>query len=299
MRRTVGLLVALAVSVTTLAVGGAGQWPAGVDSAAAANPSIGHVVTVVLENTSWETARSRSGTTAMPFLADLASRGVTLDRMYGVDHNSLTNYVALTSGHTSSAVTRANCPLYDCVYESPTDANLGDQLEAAGRTWKAYLDGMPAPCTHPAIEGGGDPYQHGYATRHNPFVYYRDVVGDPTRCAAHDVPFAQFATDRAAAALPDWSLVVPDTCNDAHDGGAACGLDDADRWLATNIAPLLSDPVFAADGLLVITFDESLGTDHRGCCANAVGGHVHTVVWSPRSTVPGTTSGVKIGRAHV
>lgn len=264
---------------------------AAVPPAGAATPTIGHVVTVVLENTSWETVRSRSGQAAMPFLSGLASSGVALDRMFGVDHNSLTNYVAMTSGHTSTATTKANCPLYDCVYESPADTNLGDQLEAAGRTWKAYLDGMPAPCTRP-VEGGGDPYQHGYATRHNPFVYYRDVVSDPARCAAHDVPFSDFATDLGAGTLPDWSLVVPDTCNDAHDGGTACGLDDADRWLAANIGPLLSDPAFTSDGMLVVTFDESVGTDHRGCCTNAVGGHIHTVVWSPKITIPGRTSAV-------
>ena len=67
------------------------------------------------------------------------------------------------------------------------------------------------------------------------------------------------------------------TCNDAHDGGTACGLSTADAWLNTNIAPLLNTNMFqpGGDGVLIIVFDE--GTDK----ANG-GGQVEWVIVGPQ-----------------
>ncbi len=247
----------------------------------ASTPSVGHVVTIVLENTTWESVDSSTGRAAMPYLHALESQGVQLNRMYGVSHVSLSNYIAMTSGNPPNSKTKADCFSYDCVFESPHDANIGDQLESAGKTWKAYMESMPAPCAH-GVEGAGEPYVVGYATRHNPFMYYRDVVSDQTRCASHDVPFAgAFASDVAGGNLANYSLVVPDTCNDGHDGGTNCGLAAADTWLATNVPQILASSQFQADGMLVITFDESAISDTRGCCGDSAGGHMYTLVLSP------------------
>ncbi len=41
------------------------------------------------------------------------------------------------------------------------------------------------------------------------------------------VPFTQLATDLNTANLPDYSFIVPNLCNDAHD----CALSAADTWL--------------------------------------------------------------------
>ena len=38
---------------------------------------------------------------------------------------------------------------------------------------------------------------------------------------------------------PNYSLIVPDTCNDAHNGGPTCGLATADAWLASNVPQIL------------------------------------------------------------
>jgi len=55
--------------------------------------------------------------------------------------------------------------------------------------------------------------------------------------------------------------------HDAHDcpgGGTACSdstiLSNADQWLQNNIAPLLSNPAFQQDGLLLIWWDEGNGS---------------------------------------
>ena len=155
-----------------------------------------HVFVIVLENYKAEDVTPA----AAPYLASLMQRGVTLDEMYGVDHASLSNYVAMTSGNSPNASTKADCFQYDCIFEAPLDRNIGDQLEERGRSWKAYMESMPAPCAHATVSGQLDPYLVGYASRHNPFMYYRDIVGPditvtPPRCVEHDVPLTQLSTD--------------------------------------------------------------------------------------------------------
>jgi len=268
----------------------------GVTATAGADPErpwrkphhIDHVFVIVLENYKTEDVTPA----AAPYLASLTQRGVTLDAMYGVDHNSLSNYIAMTSGNSPTAATKADCFQYDCIFEPPSDQNIGDQLEASHRSWKAYLESMPAPCTHPTVSGSFDPYIVGYATRHNPFVYYRDVIGpDITttseRCVAHDVPLTQLGTDLAHHDAPNYSLIVPNTCNDAHDRGTNCALPTADAWLAANVPPILASREYRHHGALIITFDESEGADTRGCCGNSAGGKIFTTVLSPAVTSPG------------
>jgi hypothetical protein len=105
------------------------------------------------------------------------------------------------------------------------------------------------------------------------FALLSDVANDPTGQACNIVPFTQFATDLAHGTLPAFSNIVPDLCNDAHD----CGLDVADNWLRSNIAPLIASPMFQRDGLLIIVFDEAGGDNSNG------GGRVVWVAVSPKS----------------
>ena len=252
-----------------------------------------HVFIVVLENYKTEDVTPA----AMPYLAGLTQRGVTLDEMYGVDHFSLSNYIAMTSGNAPNASTKADCFQYDCIFEAPTDRNIGDQLEERGLTWKAYMESMPTPCAHPTVSGQLDPYIVGYATRHNPFMYYRDIIGPdltvtPPRCAEHDVPLTQLGPDLATGDAPNYSLIVPNTCNDAHDRGANCALPTADAWLAANVPQILTSRAFRDGGALIVTFDESEGIDTRGCCGNATGGKIFTTIVSPLVTNPGGHSAV-------
>jgi acid phosphatase len=86
------------------------------------------------------------------------------------------------------------------------------------------------------------------------------------------VPFTQFATDLQNNALPQFSFIVPNANDDAHDGTLA----QADSWLKQNISPLITNPVFQ-DSLLIIVFDEAQTSDtaHGG-------GHVAALVISPK-----------------
>jgi hypothetical protein len=294
--RAVGLTTVLALATAGLVgfasgapVGAARGRPALRAATVPTVPSFSHVFTIVLENYKVEDV----DITSAPYLMSLRSQGVTLDNMYGVDHASLTNYIAMTSGQAANAATKADCINFSsaCIYTSPNDTNIGDQMEAASKTWKAYMEAMPAPCTHPTT-AGTDPYLIGYATRHNPFMYYSDVVGPdltvkPQRCVDHDVPYSAFAGDLANHTVPNYSLIVPSTCDDAHDRGPSCSLPTADNWLSQNVPQILASPEYQNGGALFITFDESDITDTRGCCGDSQGGKIFTLVLSPFVGTPG------------
>ena len=75
---------------------------------------------------------------------------------------------------------------------------LPDQLEAAGFTWKGYMEDMgndpareSASCGHVPVgttetTNGASPRDQ-YAAKHNPFVYFHSIIDDRARCDAHVV----------------------------------------------------------------------------------------------------------------
>src|SRR6185437_5774136 len=106
---------------------------------------------------------------------------------------------------------------------------------------------------------------------HNPFTYFSDVLNSSVE-KLNLVPFTQFAVDMNDNALPNFSFIIPNVNDDAHNGT----LTQADNWLKTYIAPLLANPAFQSDGILIIVFDESTDTDtaHGG-------GHIAAVMVGP------------------
>ena len=90
----------------------------------------------------------------------------------------------------------------------------------------------------------------------------------------------QFQADLANDELPDFSFMVPNLLDDAHDGS----LQVADAWLQQNIGPLISSSTFQKDGLLVIVFDEANTND-----STDGGGRVAALILSPK-TKPGYRS---------
>ena len=234
--------------------------------------SFNHVFIVVEENTDYNRV---IGNPAAPYFNRLAHRYGLAANYYANTHPSIGNYFMLTTGRiinkndAYAGVTRHN--------------NIVRMLTKAGKTWRCYAEGLP----HPGYLGGDIGL---YTRRHNPFVYFSDVVESPAQ-AANVVPFTQFARDLQNGGFADYSFIVPDLVNDAHsclDIHRGCPKDERlasmDDWLKTNIAPLVADPQFQKDGLLVITFDEASLLDSRHG-----GGHVAWVAVSGRSK-PGYVS---------
>jgi hypothetical protein len=205
-------------------------------------PAFTHVVVVVFEN---KEVSSIAGNPDAPTFNALARRYATLTSYAGVAHPSLPNYLALVSGSTHGIT--SDCT--DCIVRAPS---LADTLDRAGKTWKTYAEDLP----YPGFTGGS---AGRYAKKHDPFLYFRDVADSRGR-RRRVVPFTRFAPDLAGGRLPDFSLVVPNLCNDMHD----CSVATGDAWLKAHVVPLLQSRVLR-DGVVFVVFDEGT-TDFGGGC---------------------------------
>jgi phosphatidylinositol-3-phosphatase len=222
------------------------------------NPQFGHVFIVVEENAGYADV---IGSSSMPYFNGLANKYGLATNYYANLHPSIPNYFELTVGKTltfNDSETPQSFPV--------SDDNVVRELLAAGKTWKSYAEDLPN-----AGYTGGDTAK--YLVRHNPLAYMTDVQNTPAQ-SQNLVPFSEFAADLPTANLPQYSFIVPNSCDDAHD----CPLSTADAWLKTNIEPLINSPVFQKDGLLIIVFDEGPTLD-----LTQGGGHVAAVVISPFS----------------
>jgi acid phosphatase len=220
---------------------------------ARAVPAFSHVVVIVMEN---KDCGDVIGNEQAPFLNALAHRYALATDYFAVTHPSLPNYLSLTGGSTFGIA--QDCT--DCVVHA---TNLVDQLERAGISWKAYMEGLPRPCFTGATAGS-------YAKKHDPFVYYSDVADSPARCS-RIVPLSRLTTDLQSRRLPSFAWITPDLCHDMHDCSVAAG----DRFLAGVVPGLLR--ALGPRGVLFVTWDEGEPDSARGCCEKATGGRVATI----------------------
>jgi acid phosphatase len=224
-----------------------------VSGSSSAIPASSHVFVVVEENHSYS---SVIGSASMPYLNSLANKYGLSTQYYANTHPSIGNYFMMTAGQI---ITKN-----DSMCSTVTQDNIVRHLLSAGKTWKAYAESLPST----GYTGCG---VYPYVKRHNPLAYFSDVANSSEKYNL--VPFTKFATDRANNTLPNFSFIVPNLLNDAHDGS----LSTADSWLKTNIAPLIASATFQKDGILIIVFDESAGSDTQHG-----GGHVAAVVIGPK-----------------
>jgi hypothetical protein len=246
-----GLGVGL-VALLLVACGSASAWrPPARAPASVRVPDFTHVVVVVFEN---HEATAIAGNPDAPTFNALGDRYASLTNYDGVTHPSLPNYLALVSGSTHGIT--SDCT--DCIVAA---RSLADALEAAGRTWRTYAEDLPSPGYTGAFAGN-------YAKKHDPFLYFRDIATSQRR-RAHVVPFTQLARDVAARRLPDFSLIVPNLCDDMHD----CSVATGDAWLKAHIEPLVGSPELRG-GVVFVVFDEGT-TDEGG------GGRVDALALGP------------------
>jgi hypothetical protein len=326
-----GTVVALVLAL------GCAAADAATPAAAASPPSISHIWNIVLENENY--ASTFGNPAADPYLANtLPAMGALLENYYGTGHESNDNYISLVSGQPPNLQNQADCQSFSefvgaalsdgieagsgCVYPANV-ATIGNQLTSAHKTWKAYEQDMGndpsregAACGHPAI-GAIDQTQRaeagdGYATRHDPFVYFHSVIDAAAYCNTHVVAMGSttgampasaikgetgLATDlRSVSTTPNYSFITPNLCADGHDypcinaTGGASALADIDSFLQTWVPRIQASPAYKQGGLIEITFDESDGaqSDSSACCNEIPG---------PGSPLPGLTGpgGGKVG----
>jgi len=233
-------------------------------------PNFSHVFLIVMEN---EESTGIMGNSAAAYINALAGGHGLATEYFAVSHPSLPNYLALTAGSTFGIAS-------DCTGCYVNAMNIADQVESSGRSWKAYMESMPSSCYV------GDAYP--YMQKHNPFIYYNDIRTNPARCAEHVVPFTQLSTDLTNGTVPNFAWITPNMCNDMHD----CSIATGDAWLAKVVPGILASSAYLNGGALLITWDE--GESSAGCCGNATGGQVATLVIAPngiaglRSTIAET-----------
>jgi hypothetical protein len=294
--------------------------------AGAAQPAIGHVFVIVLENKDYD--QSFGPQAKSPQLGQvLPSQGVLLTQYYGIAHNSLPNYIAMVSGQGPNPVTQSDCQIYQeflpglpisdgqslglgCVYPASVKT-VADQLDAVGLSWGGYMEDMASACQHPALNSVDSTQSASatsqYAARHNPFVYFHSLIDSPT-CAAHDLPLTRLPGALASSATtPNLTFITPDLCSDGHDATCANpsqrgGYGGIDDFLSTWVPRIQASPAYQDDGALIITFDES-ESGAEGCCVEDApntpnaggqtlgpgGGRTGTIVLSKYVT-PGTTT---------
>ena len=208
------------------------------------------VAVIVMENKAYSKI---VGSAKAPYINSLIPQGRLFTNYFAVINGSLHNYFAMTSGLTAR--------------QSPPSANIFQAIDATGGsvTWTEFEESMSGNCgagTIGNVPGSTEPL---YSRGHDPAYQYRQNAS----CAQHDVPLTS-ATFQPAA-LPAFSYIVPNQCNDMHSlptAGQACpafyGANSGsntvtmgDNWLRVVVPQLLAQP----DLTVLVTFDEgSAGT---------------------------------------
>jgi hypothetical protein len=203
-------------------------------------PAFSHIYLIVLENRGYS---SVVGNSSAPYLNSLIADYGLATNYHAVGSPSQPNYLALVSGSTQG--------ISDDGSHDVSAPNLADQLEAAGKTWAAYEQGFPSPCFMGDTSSGGPDGAGPYVRKHNPFISFTSISGDPGRCA-HITDFSSF--DPAAA---NFELIVPDESNDMHNGTTAQG----DAFMSGFVPQILASAAWRQNGVLFIAWDEAVGGD--------------------------------------
>jgi phosphatidylinositol-3-phosphatase len=250
-----------------------------------------HVFVIMMENTGYN--HLIGNTADAPWINAAAAKYGLATNYFGVAHPSQPNYIAATSGSTNG-VTNDN----DTTINVP---NIVDQLDAGGKTWKAYMQSLSLCNGNLLAHACGNQL---YERKHNPFVSYADVQSNPARLA-NIVDFSQFATDLANNTVPDYSWISPDQCNDMHGRGGGGSSDSCDfsnedlliqagdTFLSNTVGAIIASSAWTGNSVIFITWDETEFpfNDTSGCCdANPGGGHVVMLVISHSNHSPVSSS---------
>jgi YVTN family beta-propeller protein len=205
-------------------------------------PPYQHVFLFYFENEDF--GQVIGNTAQAPYLNGLLRQGSLLSQFYAEEHPSDGNYLALAGGSAFGI------PLDDPEEENSqytiSARNIGDLIDAAHESWKAYTQSANGPC---------DDTVHGYYWNDDqPMLYFADVRDRPAYCAAHVTPLESLRSDLASAATtPTFAWIAPNDCTDME----GCGIGPGDAFLAQELGMIMASPAWLTQrSLAVITFDE-------------------------------------------
>ncbi|KAI8336118.1 phosphoesterase family-domain-containing protein [Chlamydoabsidia padenii] len=193
------------------------------------------VVIVVLANANYDDAIKDS------YLSTLAEKhnGLTLTNHKALTHPSQANYVGMISGSTSGIHLDFNSNIDD-------RKSVVDLLEEKKISWKAYQEGYPTDgkCHTDSAIGL-------YRRKHNPFMSFTNISGNPTRCSKIATA-SQLDQDIRDNNVPQFVFYTPNMKNNGRD----TDLKTASHWLSSFLEPRLKQDAFSKNTLFVITWDE-------------------------------------------
>lgn len=238
-----------------------GGGPGGDAASEAAPKALGSIFVIPLENK--PSAQIYGNTTDAPYLNALlpsaAHATKFADELPRLD--SEPHYVWMEAGTNVFAdVSFTTDDPPTASHSTASKAHLVTQLEAAGISWMSYQEDMKAG-TCPIVATGF------YAPKHDPFVFFQDVVGSPPSatnpfCIAHHKPYSALADDLRTGNMARFVFVTPNLCHDMH-GGATCpqgtadppNIKAGDAWLKQELPAILAYAA-AHDSVVFLTWDE-------------------------------------------
>lgn len=259
--------------------------PTGDDAGSDAAPGdrLQTVFIIMMENHNWATVKSA------PYLSSLAALGGHAENYTTPLHPSELNYVWLEAGE-ALGITDDKEPSKN---HQATTKHLSTMLDAAGISWRAYVEDIPGTSC-PLADNGH------FVTRHVPQLFFDDVTNTndvaAAKCIQHIRPYAELATDIANNTLPRYALITPNLCHDMHGDVlslSGCGyldstkIADGDTWLQAEVPKILDSSAYKNNGVLFIWWDE--GDSALNPLANASDGPIPLVVLSPKAK-PGYSS---------
>ena len=306
------------------------RWPAARCSAqppaaaTAALPPVKHVFVLVLENES-EATSFGAGSPA-PYLAKTLSHlrrlpaatttgsataaSTTTSRWSAVRHRTPRPPPTAARSRTSPAPTSLDASGQEtgqgCVYPAAVPT-LMSQLQGAGLSWRGYMDGMGA---NPAARvgdlrapGGRQSRPHRVRDTHRPVRHPARPVrllpfGDrqrrrcATQCGEPQPPPGRSGErgHHAELRLHHAEPLQRRPRRDPAPTAAPAACPAADAFLRTWVPRITTSPAFQQNGLLLVTFDESVG-DATACCGEKPGPYDAANGIQPGGSGPGRRGG--------
>lgn len=150
--------------------------------------------------------------------------------------------------------------------------NLMSQLDAAGKGWRGYFQGMPYAgyrgyCYPDRCNGIPDADTQ-YVSKHNGIVNFANLQNPADM--ARMLPLGQLTVDLAQGTVPALSYIVPDECNDMHGAPPWCVdsgnpgtlqqdwlISNGDKFVGTAVHQITASSTWGTGrDAIVVTFDE-------------------------------------------
>ena len=205
-----------------------------------------------------------------PYMSGLANT-------YGISQQ----YLPLVETSSPNYYGFLGASIYNCTPTSPYSGcypgagsilapNLVDRLEAANLSWKGFMENQSgaAGCDTSTVE----PYER----EHNPFVYFRDVTNNTSRCPkillanppnCGNVTDCTLINELNSSSAPNLMWLTPNDCDNMHaasvctngcvSGSNTVCIQEGDNYLKGLVPNILNSYTFQnTRAALFITFDE-------------------------------------------